>query len=112
MAPLEAAFVNSPARPRAVMAILDVKSIVEDVDTGEVDPLLRILRIEAVRPEDASTAEQLMRRAIEARSGMTTLLIELEDEIRAAFRDAEDDIPEPPGPTPTNGQESSADDAS
>lgn len=110
LASLEAAFVKNPMKPRPVLAIIDVAKIVDNVDTGEVEPQLRILRIESICPEDADLVEQLMRRAIETRVGMTQLPIDLEDEITAAFKNV-DAIPEPPGPPSTDGQEPSGDDA-
>jgi len=82
------AFINDPTRKHVVMAVVDTAKVTTNVDTGDVEPTLRILRIEEVLPEDANTAEQLIRRALEARTGDTTLPLDLEDEITAIFRDA------------------------
>ena len=41
-------------------------------------------------PEDLGPAEKLIRRALEARSGQTTLPLELEDEIQKAFEEMKD----------------------
>lgn len=85
LGPILRELIDQPHRLHVVLAIVDCKSIHTDNDTGEIVPTARIRRIEAVTPADLKTAEQLMRRASDKRSGMTMLPIELEDELAAAF---------------------------
>lgn len=80
--------VNNPEETHLAVLRLRTASITEKVDTGEREPALKILGIEAVLPQDAKEAERLLRRALEDRNGVTTLPIEIEDEITAAFREA------------------------
>lgn len=77
--------IQHPHRYHVVLAIVDCKSITTDNDTGEVVPTARVRRIEVVDPADLKTAEKLIRRALERRSGTTVLPLELEDELTAAF---------------------------
>jgi len=77
--------VHHPDDPVVVIAVIDCHKIVTDVDTGEVEPTARILRIERLLSSDLSDAERLLRRALGKRSGATTLPLDLEDEIRAIF---------------------------
>lgn len=78
---------DNPHKVHVVVMLLDCKSVTIDQDTGEHIPTARIRRAERIRAEDLPTAEQLVRRALEGRSGGEVLPIELEDEITAAFRD-------------------------
>jgi len=77
--------VHDPDKKVVVVAVLDCYKIVTDVDTGEVEPTARIIRIERLLSEDLPAAERLLRRALEKRSGSTTLPLDLEDEIREIF---------------------------
>lgn len=85
---LEAQFVEDPTRPHVLMVVVDTAKVVRNVDTGDTEPSLRILRIEQVLPKDAPTAERLVRRALDHRHGAATLSIEVEDEITELFREA------------------------
>ena len=82
---IAADLVEQPHRFHVVMAVVDCKKVTTDHDTGEVEPTARIRRIEAILPADLKAAEQLMRRAMEHRSGRTVLPLGLEDELRFAF---------------------------
>jgi hypothetical protein len=79
--------VRDPHRFRVVMAVIDVKKVTTDFDTGDIIPVARIRRIEVIQGSDLTAAEQLMRRASEKRSDRTVLPLDLEDEISSAFRD-------------------------
>jgi hypothetical protein len=72
-------------RLRAAMVIFDARRVAIDSDTGEEIVTVRLRRIEPLLGEDLPAAEKLLRRALESRSGQTTLPLELEDEIRATF---------------------------
>jgi hypothetical protein len=85
------ALAEDPRGLRVVLAIVDCKKIETNTDTGEVVPVARVRRIEALLPEDKPLAERLLRRALEARTGRTVLPITLEDEVAAAFDDGGED---------------------
>jgi hypothetical protein len=90
--------IDDPARYRAAIVILDCKRVTIDQDTREEVATIRIRRAEVVLPDDLAAAEQLIRRALEFRTGQTTLPLELEDELEQAFREMTDpDSPEDPG---------------
>jgi hypothetical protein len=76
---------TAPRRFRAVLAIIDTKRVSVDSDTLDKLATVRFRRIEVLLPGDLGAAEKLIRRALEARSGQTTLELDLEDEIRQAF---------------------------
>lgn len=88
IADLESAFVKDPTRQHVLIVVTDTAKITENVDTGDSEPTLRILRVEQIHPEDARTAERLVRRALERRTGMETLDIDVENEIEAIFSEA------------------------
>jgi len=77
---------EEPHKPRVALIVLNCKSISTDVDTGEITPTARILRIEPVLDDDLERAEQLMRRGLARRTGQETLPIDLEDEIGEIFK--------------------------
>jgi hypothetical protein len=76
---------KEPRRLRAALVVLDCKRGTEDYDLDDTVVTVRIRRIELLLPQDIDAAEQMIRRALEFRSGQTTLDLELEDEIRQAF---------------------------
>jgi hypothetical protein len=76
---------RAPKKLRAVIAIIDTKRVGIESDTGEENATVRFRRVEVLLTVDLGAAEKLLRRALEARSGQTTLELELEDEIRQAF---------------------------
>jgi hypothetical protein len=88
--------IADPKRFRAVIAIVDCRRVSVDHDSGEEAATIRVRRAEVVLPDDLAAAEKLIRRALEFRTGQTTLPLELEDEIEQAFREmAEADAAEP-----------------
>jgi hypothetical protein len=88
---------RSPKRLRAVLGIIDTRRVNVDSDTGDELATVRFRRVEVLLPGDLGAAEKLLRRALEARSGQTTLELDLEDEIRQAFDQmANPDSPEDP----------------
>lgn len=92
--------VNDPHRVHAAIVLLDCKRVTIDNDTAETVPTARIRRIEVVAGEDLDLLERLFRRALEKRSGQTTLPLELEDELSDIFAHLTDvdGPPEPPSP--------------
>ena len=77
--------VEDPTSLRVVISIIDTKELKTSIETGEIVPIARIRRIEAIPAADMSAAKRLFRRAHEHRTGRTALPIEVEDEISAAF---------------------------
>jgi hypothetical protein len=87
--------IADPERKRVIIAIVDnPKTVVHNV-TGDRTATVRMCRIEAVLAGDLGAAEQLMRRALEKRTGQTVLPLDLEDELSEAF--AEIDLDADPG---------------
>lgn len=80
---------DEPHHLQVVLAIIDCKKITTDNDSGEIIPTARIRRIEVVLPGDLSAAEQLMRRALEKRAGRSVLPLDLEDDLKLAFRNVD-----------------------
>lgn len=79
------AMVDDPHATHVVLAVLDCSRLTTDTDTGDVIPTARIRRVEVLLADDKQPAEQLMRRAMDARMGGTVLPLELEDELTSLF---------------------------
>lgn len=78
--------VKEPWRNHVVIAVIDCKKTVRDNDTGDVEPTVRVLRVEVVRDADElRTAEQILRRNLERRMGLSVLPLEIEDELDELF---------------------------
>ena len=78
--------IRDPRKPHVCICILDSRKVTTDADTGETVPTARIRRIEVIKnPEDMKVAENLMRRALDKRTGREALPYDLEEEIRGAF---------------------------
>lgn len=85
---------RAPRRFYAAIVVLDCKRVAIDSDSGQEVATVRFRRIELLLPGDLAAAEKLIRRALEHRSGQTTLPLDLEDEIRDAFEAMTDDEPD------------------
>jgi hypothetical protein len=91
---------KDPRKLRAALVILDCKRGTEDYDVPDAKVItVRIRRVELLLPQDLDAAEVMIRRALEFRSGQTTLELDLEDEIRQTFKEMQLD-PENPGDDP------------
>lgn len=77
--------VVNPMNRHVMIAVVDCSKITTDTSTGLMEPTARVLRIERVAPQDAETAERLVRRALEHRLGDTVLPIDLEEDISEWF---------------------------
>jgi len=77
--------VVNPMNRHVMIAVVDCSKITTDTSTGLMEPTARVLRIERVAPQDAETAERLVRRALEHRLGDTVLPIDLEEDIEEWF---------------------------
>lgn len=86
--------VDNPHELHVVIAIVDCKMSKTDHDTDEREPTARLRRIEVIEGNDKTVAQQMMRRALETRTGQTVLPLDLEDELRAAFGDIDPDTGE------------------
>jgi hypothetical protein len=87
LTPIAPDLIKDPKRFRAVIAVVDCKRVTHDQDTGDDLATVRLRRAEVVLVEDLPAAEQLMRRALEFRTGLVQLPLELEDEIERTFRE-------------------------
>jgi hypothetical protein len=84
-AAIAADLIAEPHRFKVLLMIVDCKKVTLDNDSGEQVPTARIRRVEAVLTQDLGQAEQIMRRALEKRTGRVVLPLSLEDEVRLAF---------------------------
>jgi len=91
------ALIEQPHRYHVLLCIVDCSKVTTDLDSGESVPLARIRRAEVVTPDDLKTAEKLIRRSLERRSGTTVLPLEIEDEISSAFANVDPHTGEPYG---------------
>ena len=92
---------KEPLRLRAALVVFDCKRGTEDYDLSDTVVTVRVRRVEMVLAQDLGAVEQMIRRALEFRSGQPTLELELEDEIRQAFEAMKDpesaEDPDEPG---------------
>jgi hypothetical protein len=72
------------------LVILDVIARTESLVTNERELTLRLRRVEALLPGDVEHARRMLQRAFEARTGMVTLPIDLEEDLRSAFTETFD----------------------
>lgn len=79
---------GQPDLRHVVIAVIKPKRVVTDSESGTTEVLMKIVRVERVLGTDAPTAEKLLRRALERRTGQATLPLELEGELTAIFDDA------------------------
>ena len=86
LSPLEGALDGEGAPTQVVaLVILDVISRTESLVTHERELTTKIRRVEALLPEDGEHARRMLQRAFEKRTGVVTLPIDLEDDLRSAF---------------------------
>ena len=65
--------VDDPERSHIIVAVIDCSKIETIVDTGDVEPTVRILRVETINGADASDAQAMLKRALEKRTGKSVL---------------------------------------
>jgi hypothetical protein len=96
---------RDPRKMRAALIMFDCRRGTEDYDADDTVLTVRVRRVEPLLSADLGEVEKLVRRALEARTGLTTLPMELEDEISELFRDmAEPGSAEDPDEEPPTGQ--------
>jgi hypothetical protein len=78
---------RSPHQLRAVIAVIEPATVNRNSATGDETVTIRFRSVEVLLAEDLGTAESLVRRALDARSGRQDVPAELEREIREAFRE-------------------------
>ncbi len=86
LGPIVRQLIDEPHRFHVILGIIDCAKITTNNDTGEIIPTARIRRVEVVLPGDLPSAQRLMERALERRTGRPMLPIDLEDDLRAAFQ--------------------------
>lgn len=97
---------RAPHRLYAVIGIVDARRVAVDADSGAEVATVRFRRVEVLLPADLAAAEKLLRRALESRSGQTTLPLDLEDQIREAFSEMLDpESPDDPADADDQGDE-------
>lgn len=84
--PIVKELISEPETVHALIVLVDCKKITTDVDSGETVPIMRIRRIEAIRPADIKDAQRLIRRSWEDRNGGTVLPMEMEEDLTALFK--------------------------
>jgi len=77
--------IDSPHDVHVVIALVDCKKVTTDNDSGEIEPTVRIRRIEVVSDQDKRHANAMLRRSLETRTGKTVLPFDLEEDLRSAF---------------------------
>lgn len=87
--------IRDPQKQHFCICIVDGKKVTTDADSGETVPTARLRRIEPILDEDdRKLAENLMRRTLDRRTGREALPYDLEAEIRAAFPESVEDLPD------------------
>jgi hypothetical protein len=89
---LARALITDPHKTALIVAVVDCKSITIDTDTGDKVATVRIRRVEPIDPEDTETAQRLLARGLERRTGAVMLPMELEDELSALFANLVDSV--------------------
>jgi hypothetical protein len=85
---------DAPRKVRACLALVVPRRITIDAGNGAETVAVEIVRIEVLLDEDFKGAEQFIRRSLEARMGQTTLPLDLEHDLEAAFQGIDFDAPE------------------
>jgi DNA segregation ATPase FtsK/SpoIIIE-like protein len=65
--------INDPGAEHTIIAVIDCSKITTDTDTGDVEPTVRILRVETANDSDTTEARTMLRRALEKRTGSRVL---------------------------------------
>lgn len=87
---LNSLMINNTEKTYLVVGIIKPTKITTNLETGDAEATAAFHRIEVVTGNDLTTADQLIRRAIERRTGMIELPIETEDELKQLLSDVID----------------------
>lgn len=88
LSPIYTKLINHPEQVHVIIALVDCSKLTTDTDTGDIDPTLRVLRVEAVTEADKPEAAGMIRAAIEKRTGATVLdgfEDDIDHDMKAAF---------------------------
>jgi hypothetical protein len=106
---LARALTADPHKTAIIVAVVDCKSITIDTDTGDKVATVRIRRVEPIDPQDTDTAQRLLKRGLERRTGAVMLPIDLEDELTALFANLVDMVDMETGELPAEDAEATDD---
>ena len=85
---------KDPSNIHVCICLVSGKNGKTDFESGDTVTTARVRRIEVIRdPDDMKLAENLMRRALDRRTGRESLPYDLEEEIRGAFPADAEDLP-------------------
>lgn len=85
---------NDAKKVHVCICLVSGKKGTTDFESGETVTTARLRRIEVILdPEDLKLAENLMRRALDRRTGRESLPYDLEEEIRGAFPEDAENLP-------------------
>jgi len=65
--------IDNPETSHIIVAVVDCSKIETIIDTGDVEPTVRILRVETVNDASTKDAEAMLAAALEKRTGRTVL---------------------------------------
>lgn len=89
LGPIMPQLLGVPHKVHAALVLIDCRSTNVNHDTGDLEPTVRIRRLEVILPGDLDTARLLLDRSYEHRSGQTVLPFDLEQDVKKAFVDME-----------------------
>lgn len=95
----------SEGDPVVALVVLRRQKRVEDYEKSEVELVVKIAEVETVQPDDLYLARDLMRRALEARTGQPTLPYDLEQALEGIFEGVTLDYPDGPPADPEGSDE-------
>ena len=85
---------NDAKKVHVCICLVSGKKGTTDFESGETVTTARLRRIEVILdPDDLKLAENLMRRALDRRTGRESLPYDLEEEIRGAFPEDAGNLP-------------------
>lgn len=86
--------IDEPHEIHVAVVLIDCKKITTDTDTGDVEAVARIRRIEPIGGDDKDLAAKMLRRAMERRTGKAVLPFDVEEEMRGIFQNVDPDTGE------------------
>lgn len=119
LTPLARQMVDYPRKVRAAIILFDAPKTTLNHDEDTATVTARIRRIEVIQEAgDFAVLQRILLREFERRTGMTTLPIELEDDVKSAFADLDlnmdaiiGDLDQDDPPADSDTQEPKPDDA-
>ena len=65
--------IDNPEAEHTIIAVIDCSKIETIIDTGDVEPTVRILRVETINDASKADATAMLAAALEKRTGRTVL---------------------------------------